>query len=341
MAEKSINNVARLNRNTVYSHIRSFLRDKGVRSINTEKAYEKDIRQFFSYMRNKEIEELTVEDLNFINSDMRDYRTYLYREFVLPNGEKYSNITINRKINAVIALFRVLKRDGYNVDPDVLKLDDLPDDSKQIGFLTVEEVNHLLILTENEELRAFIILALHTSMRKEALLSLTWEQITLKYDEPDFFIIRVMDKNKQDFKEIHTSVHKMLLDLKKDEKYVFTTPRSTLDYQFKALCKKAGIDPQRKVSIHSLRKAGVDFVKQFTGDIQAAQNQATHSSPSVTAAIYTQKPKNLAARILIEQVDENIFDELSKDELLQLVKGFGNGVGYQLRMEAKKIVDKR
>lgn len=341
MPMKQAQNVVRMNQNSVFADIQTFLRNKEVKSKNTMTAYDADIRQFFKYMRGKEIEELTVQDLNFRNSDMMNYQTYLYREYTQPNGKRYSNITINRKINAIVSLYRFLKRNGYDVDPEVIRVEDLPDDSKQIGFLTLEEINHLLALADNEELKAFIVLALHTSMRKNALLNLKWEQIERKYDEPDYYVIRVMDKGKQDFKDIHSSVYEMLLNIKTDDERVFTMPTRTLDYRFKVLCKKAGIDEKRKVSIHSLRKAGIDFVKQFTGDLQAAQNQASHSSPSVTAAIYTQQARNLAARILVDHVDEKIFDELTRDELLELVKSFGNGIGFQLRNAAKKIIEKR
>ena len=337
-----LQNVVRLNSNSVFLSIKEFLRNKGIRSKNTESAYENDIRQFFRYIAGKELEELTDQDLKIKHSDMLGYQNYLYKEYVQPNSKRYSNITINRKCNAVLSLYRHLKRDGYDVDPDVIKVDELPDDTKQIGFLTVDEIDSMLLINNNMELKAFILIALHTSMRKNAILALEWNQISQSYEDPDFYIIRIMDKNKQDFKEIHKSIYELLLSIKKDEKYVFTIPRSTLDYQFKALCKKAGIDyEKRKISIHSLRKAGVDFVKQYTNDIQAAQAQATHSSPTITAAIYTQKPKNLAARLLIEQVDNNIFDELTHEELLELIKSQTNGLLFKFKMDAKKIVDKR
>lgn len=333
--------VVRLNQDSVFSHIQSFIRNKSIKSKNTAIAYENDIRQFFSYMKGKEIENLTTEDLSIKNSHMLEYQTYLFKDYRKPSGERYSNATIKRKIDSVVALFRFLRKNDYEVNPDILTVDELPDDSKQIGFLTVDEIELMLSMSDDEVLKAFIVLNLHTSMRKDALLQLEWKQFVPKYDEPDFWIIETMDKGKKDFKEIHVSVYELLLKIKSDDKHVFSIPKSTLDYRFKSLCGKIGIDPLRKVSIHSIRKAGIDFVKQYTGDLQAAQQQGTHSSPAVTAAIYTQKPKNMAARILSQKLDEGLFDQLTHDELLRLVKSFGNGVGHQLKVTAKRIIENR
>jgi integrase len=333
-------NVTRINQHsTVFSHIQSYLRNIETKSVNTKMAYEKDIRDFFIYTRNKDIEQLIEEDLVFNNSDMEDYQTYLHN-FVQKNGQKLANSTIKRKIKSVIALYRKLKRKGFNVEPDMMDVDFAKVNSKKIGFLTAEEIEHMLIISDKEELKAFILLALHTSMRRDALLELKWNQIQPKHDEKGWYIINTIDKGKQDFKEIHESVYDVLLNNKSDDEYVFKIPRSTLGHQFRALCKKAGIEEYRNVSIHSLRKFGIDFINQTDG-LHAAQAQATHSSPTVTSEIYTQKPKNLAARRLIDNGDNSVFDELSREELLELVNGFGNGIGYQLRESARKIVDGR
>jgi integrase len=350
LANNNQHKVVKMNQSTVFSSIQSFLRDKGVNSKNTKVAYENDIRFFFSYTRNKDIENLIIDDLRFKNSDIKDYRSYLYEDYVQLNGKKFSNITINRKVNTIISLFRHLKTNDYDIDPqtgltvfdpDKMKVEDLPQDVKQTGFLTVDEVNHMLLMTNDEELKAYMLLSLHTSMRKDSILNLKWEQITPKHDEDGWFIVRNFDKGEEVFKEIHKSIYEMLLNIKKDDVRVFLIPASTLDYRFKALCKKAGIDKYRKVSIHSLRKAGIDFVKQYTGDIHAAQHQANHSSSAITDKCYVQKPKNIAARLLVENVDEGIFDDMSREELLELVQSFGNGIGHQLRAGASKIVGKR
>lgn len=336
-------NVSKLNQQeSVFKYIQSFLRNKGVKSQNTEKAYENDIRQFFLYMRNKEIERLVEIDLQFKNADMMDYQTYLYCEFVQTNGKKYSNITINRKMNTIVALYASLKRNGYSVDPDIMKIEDLPDDSKQIGFLNVDEIDHMLLLTDDIELKYFIMLALRTSLRKDALISLEWEQIQQSHNNPDCYIITTIDKGKRVEKEIHKTMYDLLLNLKKENNpNVFHIPIRTLDYRFKSLCKKVGIDEKRKISIHSLKKAGVSYVKELTGDIHAAQMQAGHSSPVTTSKYYLERKTNLAGMMLDIKLDDNIFEQLTHQELLNLIRGFGNGIGHQLKLRAKKIIDGR
>jgi len=44
---------------------------------------------------------------------------------------------------------------------------------------------------------------------------------------------------------------------------------------------------------------------------------------------------------MFENIPESIFDELTREELLQLVKSIKNGTGYILKREAKKIIENR
>src|SRR5690606_1752400 len=126
MLGTTVHNVVRLEQDSVFYHIQTYLRNREIKSKNTQIAYENDIRQFFKFMKNKSIEDLTPEDLIFNNSDMEAYQNYLYHDYVQPNGKKYSNITINRKMNTIVALYRSLKKKGFNVDPEIMKVDDLP-----------------------------------------------------------------------------------------------------------------------------------------------------------------------------------------------------------------------
>jgi hypothetical protein len=41
------------------------------------------------------------------------------------------------------------------------------------------------------------------------------------------------------------------------------------------------------------------------------------------------------------KIDEKIFDELTHEELLKLIKSQTNGIGHRLRVVAKKIIDCR
>lgn len=326
-------NVVRMNQDTTFKYIQSFLRNKGTKSKNTELAYLKDLQQFFKFMRNKDIEDLTEQDLLFKHVDMIDYQTHLH--------ENHSAATIKRKIMSVISLYKFLKKNGINVDPDILRVDnDYADDSEHAGFLSVEEVNQMINLAEENELKMFILLAFITSLRKDAILTLKWNQITPSFDDKEYYIISTIDKGKRRNVEIHKDQYEQLNVLRNDSENLFTLNGRQIEYRFQKLIEKIGIPEERNITIHSLKRAGVNTVKDMTGDIHAAQAQAGHSSPQVTDKWYLDKPKNSLARLLANK-DESVLDQLTYEELLQMVKGMNGGVKYTLIAEAQKIVDAR
>src|SRR5690606_41186516 len=125
-----------------------------------------------------------------------------------------------------------------------------------------------------------------------------------------------------------------------DDDKIFHIYNDAITNMMRRLCAKAGIDPKRNISFHSLKKAGVQFAYDI-GGLLAAQHQAGHSSPVVTEKFYLQKQKNLAGMGMFEDISEDVFDQLSRDEMLKLLKGVGNGLGYQLRRSAYNIVQNR
>lgn len=326
-------------KNEVYKAILAFLVDKGKESNNTRDAYERDLKHFFMYTRGKKLEDLNEKDLIFKKSDIIYYQTYLSKEL------GYSNTTVNRKINTIRSLYTFLKSEEFDVKPEVLSINDLEEDSKPIGFLEVDEVYAMMELLgdsrRDKEMKAYLTVSLQTSLRKSAILKLHEKQI-LK-NEKDEFIIMTIDKGKQQFKEIDEETYELLMELKNEDGTFFTIPQRTLEYRFHRLCEKIGIDPRRNVKPHSLKKAGVNYVKEATNDLQAAQEQAGHSSPEITAKWYTKKPKNVLSKLLKIRNEEykDIFKKLTHEECIQLLESFTNGIEYQLKMKAKKIIDSR
>lgn len=343
------NNVARLKTNNVYSSIRTFLRSKGLSSANTEREYEADIRQFFKFIRNKEIEELVEADLHVVKSDILDYQVYLSEE------KDYQNTTVNRKINTLRSLYEHLKGDDYDVNPYVMKIKDLPDDTKHIGFLSPDEawlLADLALKTERENAKmkyALILTAASTSLRKTAILNLCYSDI-YPTNEEDKYVIRCEDKDRMDKgktieKQIHKDLYQLLLDIK-DTKYnddkIFHIDNMIISKMMKRLCEKAGLDPRRNISFHSLKKAGVRYADETSGgDIKAIVAQGGWSSPAVYLKHYAEKPMNIAGMGMFEKTDPDIFKQLTHEECVQLLESVGNGLGQQLRRTARKMIEER
>lgn len=348
------NNVTMLNQGTVFKDIRSFLGRDKKRSENTAVEHERDIRQFFMIVKGKEIENLEPSDLYIRLADVLDYQSFLATEYRDGNGNGYKNITVNRKVSSVRSLYRFLKANEYDVNPDIFReVEELPDDSEKIGFLSPDEARILaeLALTEKHdaaEKRVLIMCAVATSMRKDSLLNIRYIDIMPSLDDPNKYIIQssnLFDKGKQVKKEIHKILFDMIMELKggrADTDKVFTVSNSAIDRMMKNLIRKANLDPRRNISFHSLRKSGTQLAFELSGgDMFAVTAQGGWSSPTVAYKHYLKPQSNISGMGFFETIEAEVFDELTYEELLALVKGVGNGLGLQLRREAKKIVDGR
>ncbi|MNW55260.1 hypothetical protein D3C74_329080 [compost metagenome] len=149
------------------------------------------------------------------------------------------------------------------------------------------------------------------------------------------------------YKEIHPYLYNLLLGLKRNDDpndNIFTLSYGSLNDMIIRLCKKAGLNPQRNLSFHSLRKSGVRLVDEMTnGDKVAIMSQGGWSSFDVGYKSYIgqERKVNLAGIAMFEDINESVFEELTQEEMLGLLKSFGNGFGILLRREAQKIINKR
>lgn len=343
-------NLKNLHEKNIYQNIMIFLTKNEARSKNTRISYEKNIKMFFEVIRQgTSLEELTVEDLKLNLATITQYQSYLI-------SQGYKNTTINQSIDSVRSLYKFLKGNQINVNLEVFSLlDNLPDDSVNVGFLSPDDTEKLAELAfferyKNAEKNAIILLALHTSIRKNAILKIKYSHIHPHSTKRDFYVIEsdeLFDKGSMvKNKLIHKSIYDLLISLKtekdvndKDSDYIFTLTYDQLHPMMKRLAKKANLPNHGNISFHSIKRAGIDLVHETHG-LHAAQMQAGHKSVSTTIR-YLNSPTNLAATILSDKTDETIFDELSRDEMLILLKSFGNGTGLQLRSKAKEIIDER
>ncbi|WP_459954249.1 tyrosine-type recombinase/integrase [Paenibacillus pini] len=347
----SLNNVGILNTGTVYNDIKSFINNKSNRSNNTSKSYEKAYRLFFTLIKHKDLENLEISDIEIDLPELMDYQT------ILVKSGRYNNNSINQRIAALRSLynsFKAQKKYKDFVELAIFKeVKNLPKDTKSIGILTGDESLHLaeLALTEQRNglmKKAIILIAVTTSIRKSAIFELKPKHINPDRDREHVYIISsddLFDKgNIVDFKEIHKDVYDILTLIhgnKSENTPYFYIGMTTFDDTLKRLCVKANIDyKKRRISVHSLRKAGTQFAYEI-GGLRAAQMQAGHSSPTITSLSYIKKEANLTGIGLIEKQNNIVFDELTKEEAIALLKSIGNGTGEKLKKEAKKIIESR
>lgn len=191
-----------LNVRSVYKSIETFLKSKEADSINTRKAYEKDIRRFFRVMIGKEINELEPTDLGFLQEDILRYRDYLM-SITKDNGESYSAASINRFIESVRSLFDFLMKNRYRdyIDPDAFHFDNLKNIKRsKTGRITEQEFRlyeEKALGLQNGYMKSMLIgLAGRTSFRLNAILSLTWSDFS-KINS-NMYLVKTIDKGKKE-----------------------------------------------------------------------------------------------------------------------------------------------
>src|SRR5690606_30372527 len=122
-----------------YETIYTFLTRKGQDSINTKKTYERHIRDFFRTMRNKELQQLTEQDLIFTPQQIELYQTTL--------REKYKGTTVNNVMSALKECYEKLERNGFPVKASWFSVDRYDEhDKERYDTLTHEEVCQIIDL---------------------------------------------------------------------------------------------------------------------------------------------------------------------------------------------------
>lgn len=325
---------------TVYNQISIFLRNRAKRSVNTAKKYEKDIRYFFRFVKNKEIEDLTEEDLNITKADVAECQTHY--------ASMYSNSSTDGRFTALVSLYNFLE-DRYDVKKSVFKIDKLPDDSKKIGILSYDEVMRMIELAKYElykanRKQAFLITALATGWRISMLLNIRPNDIRISEKDQNEVIIEpeYRDKGKQVKKILHKKWYDMILAMNgtvSGDKPIFSLTRDDVYNMFERLLKQMNIDPRRKISPHSLRKTSANLEYLFSdGDIFAVTRHGNWSSPDIVYRHYAEEKKSLTGVLLFEKFDEGVFEQLNRNELLELIKELPTEYQIHLKRKANEIL---
>lgn len=304
----------------VYSIIKTFIRSLALNSENTARNYEMDIRQFFEMTRGKSIEHLTVEDLQFTYNDILDYQLYL--------AERYSTNSVNRKINVLRSLYHKLAANDIPVNPMVFDIPKLKEsDAESYGTLTWEEAKQMIELAKKErngeEKSLLIELAVMTSIRLTALLNLKWKNFEQK---DGFWVVKVIDKgNSVDEKPIKNELYQRLLTLKsKNKEKVFSVSESTANRLVKKLAKEMGIDEERNIVFHSLKKVGINWVLDTTGDLVLASKQGNHKSIQTTYNYYLDRNKDFSKYAGLTMGEKPDLEQLRNVDIDVLIKAIGS-----------------
>jgi site-specific recombinase XerD len=339
------NNVVGLHMGNVWEDIQTHL--KGFESKHTSENYERGLRKFFQWFKGKDLELLTREDLYIRNADVLKYRNFL-KEILDEEGERqYTNTSINNVIAAIQSLYVFLEKNDYDVKSVTTRANPLADDSVRCGALYTHEAEKMADIiidtVKGIEKSALIRMAYITSFRKGSLLRLEWDDI-VEHPSNKYYEVTVMGKGgKKHTVPISEDLYQYVLKIK-DQRYyeryndnkIFHLSTGAIQDMMTYLKDKMSISEQRNVVFHSFRN-----VASMYGTLEEAKEHYNHSSFNVTEK-YRHKDNDMSNSLSLrigEKIDDEIFMELSKEEIIQLVLRQNEGVIHQMKRDAQKIVN--
>jgi integrase len=330
--------VQRLNTRSVHNDIETFLRDKAINSENTAKAYAADIRDFFLYMRGKEFGQLTTDDLRFEHGDILDYRLHLIEQ-------EYGVSSVNRKMSAIKQVMDHLSRyERYSfLRVETFTVDKLKGEGESYGDFTFDEVLTMVELVKKQdkgmEKSILIDFAARTSFRLDSILEITWKAFEVKEDK---VLVTVIGKGKKrDVKPIPLSLYDNLLSLvRHGSDKVFTLTKKTAQKAIRTLVKEMGLDQNRNLVFHSLKKVGPNWIMDTTGDIKKAAIQGAHKSIDTTYKHYINKNVNfddMAGLNMGKEIDLSVLEGLTAEQLMLIIRQSNHSTKHDLVNVAKKM----
>lgn len=329
--------------------IRSYLNEQTPRTKTNYTLYFND---FFKEITKCNIDTVTWNEIVKIeHTDVAAYQKYLQKKI----GNK--NQTVNQKMGAIKKLFEFLKEKypQFNINTNnttVRRLKESKHDVESFDVLFEDEAYALFDFCETvnykpQSQRLFFETMFNCCLRFDAVRTLTTENIHHIIDpltRQMVYVIKVIDKSKDREIAIPDEFAQKLLDEPKNNDIVFKINNPTRIFEFgdqslrntlEKFCKESGIE-NRKIKLHSVKKAAVDYGFNFTGgDTKAVAEFAGHSDVNTTLRHYANQQKTYFNQISMKmgtKAEDGLqkLEELSKDDLIALIKKAGNSTIQKL-----------
>lgn len=197
---------------------------------------------------------------------------------------KVKNSTINRELDVIKRIFSLAIENNKLLVNPCLGIKKLRIENPPERYLTKDEEKKLLAVC-NPIMKAIIIMALHTGMRQNEILSLTWTDIF--FDE-NYLLVRNTKNNKPRKLPLTKTLKEELLNLHRWSEYVFTSPRTKSRYKdvkssFSRAVKRAGI---AHITFHKLRHTCASRLNEQGVDVITIQKILDHAELRTTQ-LYT------------------------------------------------------
>ena len=342
--------------------------DIGTNSDNTITSYTKAMEEFIKFTFDENIGSITWSQLEQVNYEMAlRFRTYLLesRDINDRRKKRLHPRSVNHMIFALSSIFKKLHKVNSNLNTSAFELQTLKfDDSEgSYGSLTEGEVERLLEyclkLPEHQKpvvKSLFFETAYITAIRSGALMDLTWKGIKKVKDTSDedvyYNVIKLQDKGGNLEVAISDELYNKLLMMKEvneelglKEDRVFPITRKTLSKCLKEFCEADGIDEDRNIVLHSLKKASIDKVYKESGDINLTARHGHHKGVEMVYRHYQGKNDGLANSPSLNlfngtKRDLGELEGLTKEELLRVISNC-NGLTIDTLLRSYKEIDSK
>ena len=261
--------------------------------------YQYGLKRLVDIYGNKRLSEINSKDID-------DYKSLRLKDA--------QPATINRELSALRQLFNLAKRwkRFFGENPvSISRL--LPENNQKERILTYEE-EEALIKASNPSLRAIILCALHTGMRKSEILTLRWEDVDLENN-----IITIEHTNTKTKRTRRIPINQTLRAILIEKRlksggsdYVFLSEvgkpykfHDSLKGAFERACKKAGIQGLR---FHDLRHTAATRMIEAGASIVAVSRILGHSDIKMTMRY--SHPEN-SLKEAVELISSNFFERVT------------------------------
>lgn len=223
------------------------------------------INALYRLIGNKNLEQVTTSD---------------FEKYINTRSGKVKNSSINRELDIIRRIFSLaIENKLLKVNPcenlKKLRIENPPE-----RYLTKDEEQKLLAQC-NPIMKAIVIIALHTGMRQNEILSMRWEDVFL---DENYLIARNTKNNKPRKLPITPTLKKELGNLPHLSEFVFTSPTTMTRYKdvktsFKRAVKRAGIP---HITFHKLRHTTASRLNEAGVDIVTIQQILDHADVKTT-----------------------------------------------------------
>lgn len=298
-------------------------KDNVMEKSSTRISYEKNIREFFKIVLDKDVEHLTEDDLKLKKRDIINYRTQLI-------NKGNANGTVNQKMSSVKSLFTSLNAE-HDVNIAIFNIKRLDDNPNSYGNLSQTEAERFAETAHSTERekpflkKMLILFAIRTSFRIDEILNVKWNDF--EYVDGVYKITVVGKRSKINTNSISAKLYNEIAKLKElnkdDSELVFQISENAVNEMMKRLREKLEIKEERNIVFHSFRKVAIDWELEMTGDIKKAAQQGNHTNIDTTYRHYINKNRDYTQTPGVrmeEDIDLSFLDQLSIEDFKEFIK---------------------